>query len=263
APGDVLGLGEHAMTAPVVTVANKPHDGDEQRARTLASRYGLEFIPRHWKQPMEDLLAAHSTVFVLAENGLTLWSKEGTLRWSTGMAQLRIMRFDEGDRTDTFLKHAELSEGESVLDCTLGLAQDALMAERAVGPKGRVVGLEKSLPLYVLTAEGLRAHGSRIECIHRDAHAYLREQPARSFDVVVFDPMFDKPGKAQPQFDGLRRFADYSELTVETIEEAKRVARRWVLVKGARYSMDLRKLGLAQERPGRASSVIWARVPAR
>ncbi|MFL5318022.1 MAG: protein-L-isoD(D-D) O-methyltransferase, partial [Myxococcaceae bacterium] len=188
APGDVLGLGQRAMTTPVVTVANKPHEGDERCARELASRYGLEFVPRRWKQPMEDLLEAHPTVFVLAENGLTLWSKEGTLRWSTGMAHLRILRFEEGERTDTFLKHGELREGQSVLDCTLGLAQDALMAERAVGPEGRVVGLEKSLPLYVLTAEGLRAHGSRIECIHRDAHAYLREQPDRSFDVVVFDP---------------------------------------------------------------------------
>lgn len=253
--------------APVVSVANKPHEGDEQRARELAARHGLQFVPRKWKEPMESLLERHPLVFVPARNGLTLWSKEGTLRWALGMAHLRLMRFEEGDRTDQFLRHAELREGDRVLDCTLGLAQDALLAARVVGQKGAVVGVEKSLPLFVLTSEGLRTHAfpeksARIEVVHADAAEFLRAQPAKSFDVVIFDPMFEKPQKSQPQFDGLRRFADYAPLTPEMIADAQRVARRHVLVKGARYSNDLKKLGLAHERAPHAASVVWARVAA-
>ncbi|HEX8536727.1 MAG TPA: protein-L-isoD(D-D) O-methyltransferase, partial [Cystobacter sp.] len=51
-------------------------------------------------------------------------------------------------------------------------------------------------------------------------------------------------------------------LTPEVLEEARRVARRWVVVKGAKHSEDLRKLGLEAEPGSRYTSVIWGRVPA-
>ena len=252
------------MKSLVVTVANKPGEGDEARAKAVAERYDLPFVPRGFGKALEPILAGHDGVFVSARDGLTLWSKAGKLRWAEGMAHLRIERLDAGEGgDDQFLKHAQLRPGESILDCTLGLAQDALVAARVVGPSGRVVGLEKSRALFILTTEGLASHGAAIETIHADAATYLSTLPERSFDVVYFDPMHERPGRAQPSFEGLRAWADYAELTRETVEAARRVARRLVLVKGSRYSKDLRKLGLEAEKPAHSSTVIWARVDAR
>ncbi len=53
---------------------------------------------------------------------------------------------------------AELRAGDTILDCTLGLGQDALVAALVVGPSGRVVALEKSLALYAVVSEGLNAY---------------------------------------------------------------------------------------------------------
>jgi hypothetical protein len=166
---------------------------------------------------------------------------------------------------DTFVRVAELRRGDAVLDCTLGLAQDALVASLAVGPEGRVVGVEKSLALYALVSEGLKGYelgpdSCRVEVVHADASEYLRSLPARSFDVVCFDPMFARPQKAQPGFDVLRRFAEHAPLTPEALAEGRRVARRWVVVKGSRYSDDLKKLGLSPEPGSRYTEVAWGRA---
>jgi hypothetical protein len=180
------------------------------------------------------------------------------------MAHLRRLRLAEGE-PDTFVRMAELSKGDSVLDCTLGLAQDALVASLAVGPQGRVVGVEKRLPLYALISAGLKTYepgpdSCRVEVVHADAHEHLRTLPDRSFDVVCFDPMFARPRKAQPGFDVLRRFADHAPLSGEALMEGRRVARRWVVVKGAKYFDDLKKLGLSPEPGPRSADVVWARI---
>jgi 16S rRNA (guanine1516-N2)-methyltransferase len=44
------------------------------------------------------------------------------------------------------------------------------------------------------------------------------------------------------------------------LARAIRVARRAVVVKGARYSTDLRKLGLTPLPSTRTADVVWARV---
>ncbi|WP_163786864.1 class I SAM-dependent methyltransferase, partial [Myxococcus vastator] len=115
--------------------------------------------------------------------------------------------------------------------------------------------------------EGLRRYAlgedsGPIDVLHADAREYLKTLPSRAFDVVFFDPMFAKPRKSQPAFDMLRRFAEHAPLTRETLTEARRVARRWVVVKGAKYTDDLRKLGLEDEPGSRFTDVIWGRVGA-
>lgn len=251
-----------------LTVSSKPGDGDEARARAIAAEYALPFIERARKESLESWLLRYDGVFVSARNGLTLWSRGGELRWSEGLAHLRVGRIDDGEGgDDQFLRHAQLRPGDAVLDCTLGLAQDALVAARAVGPGGRVVGVEKSRALYVLTTEGLGAHeygpaSAKIETVNDDAASFLAGQQARSFDVVVFDPMHEKPNKAQPAFEGLRTWADYAELTEPMIEAARRVAKRYVLIKASRYSQDLKKFGLTAETAPSSATIVWAKLPA-
>jgi 16S rRNA (guanine1516-N2)-methyltransferase len=236
------------------------------RAQAAALTWGVPFFPRRPKQGIADWLGVRAeALLIFGHDAVTLWDKEGHHGFHGGMAELRRRRWVDGDRTDTFARMTELRPGDAVLDCTLGLGQDALMASLVVGPTGRVVGIEKSLPLAVLVSAGLETYelgpdSCRIQVVHADAREYLRTLPGGSFDVVFFDPMFARPRKAQPGFDVLRRFADHAPLTPETLEEGRRVARRWVVVKGSKYSDDLKKLGLPAEPGNHYTNVVWGRL---
>ena len=59
----------------------------------------------------------------------------------------------------------------------------------------------------------------------------------------------------------LRRYADAAPLTAEMIAEARRVASRWVVIKGSRYSKDFKKLGLVAQPRSLSRGVLWARLP--
>jgi 16S rRNA (guanine1516-N2)-methyltransferase len=242
-------------------VSSSGHNQPElvAQAEALAARWGLPYFARPYKAPLERLIGSVAeALLVVGGDGLSLWDSAGVLRFTPGMARLRIKQLDAGIREDALVRLGELAPADHVLDCTLGLAGDALVAAHAVGPSGRVVGVESSLPLAVLIAE---AKLPGIEVVHGEALAHLRALPDRSFDVVLFDPMFGRPGKSAERFEVLRRFANHGELTPEALEEAKRVARRCVLVKGSRYSQDFKKLGLVSATSSRSRKILWARVP--
>jgi hypothetical protein len=250
-----------------VTVSGKASPALILHAKEKAAGWGLPFVERPRKSPLGPLLRGAGAMLVFGEDGLTLVEGDTRLRFHPGLARLRIMRLDEGLGDDALLQAAELRPGDMVLDATLGLGQDALVAARIVGPFGSVVGLEKSLPLFAVTSEGLKAYAlgeamCRVTCIHVDSADFLARQPARSFDCVLFDPMFERPRKAQPSFDVLRKFADYSPLTPSVLWSARRVARRCVAIKASPHSKDLPRLGLRPLRARRDPRVVWARVDA-
>jgi 16S rRNA (guanine1516-N2)-methyltransferase len=249
-----------------VTTSGKASAELSARARQAAEKWRLPFIERRRKAPLGPLLGREAEAFlVFGTDGLALWDREGALRFTPGMARLRVKRLDAGVQEDLLVRIAGFQPGETVLDCTLGLGADALVAARGVGITGRVVGLEKSLALYALVSEGLEQYdpGSRscrIEPLHIDAESFLRSQPDQSFDHVLFDPMFERPRRSAPSFEILRRFADHSPLTLSMLRHGARVARRSVVVKGARYSNDFEKLGLSAEPGSRYATVLWARL---
>lgn len=263
-------MNERSRVPLAVTTSGKPEDTVVARAHAAARQWGLPFIPRRKKEPLGPLLESAAEAFIVFEReSVSLWDREGSFSFNPGMAHLRRLRILSGQvgGDDALVRVAGLRAGDQFLDCTLGLGQDALVAALVVGPSGRVVGLEKSLALHAVVSEGLNAYdygpdSARVEPVLADAHAYLRALPSGSFDVVFFDPMFEKPKKSQPSFEMLRRFAEHAPLTPETLAEARRVARRWVVVKGSKYSDDLTKLGLEAEPGSRYTSVIWGRVPA-
>jgi len=248
-----------------VTTSARPNTQLIAQAQAAAHQWGVPFLLRQAKEGITPWFDSRAhALLVFGHDGVTLWDREGHHGFHGGMAHLRRLRLAAGEG-DTFVRMTELRKGDAVLDCTLGLGQDALVASLAVGPEGRVVGVEKSLPLYALAAEGLKRYelgpdSCRIEVVHADAHEHLRTLPDRSFDIVFFDPMFARPKKAQPGFEVLRRFADYAPLTPEALREGRRVARRWVVVKGARHTQDLKKLGLAPQPASRFTEVVWGRV---
>lgn len=259
-----------APPAPVplaVTTSAKPREPLIARAQAAARAWGVPYFPRRPKESTTGWIGSRAeALLIFGHDGVTLWDREGHHGFHGGMAHLRRRRIVAGETDDTFIRMAQLRKGDALLDCTLGLAQDALVASLVVGPTGRVVGVEKSLALYALASAGLAHYydlgpdSCPVEGVHADAREYLRTLPSGSFDVVFFDPMFARPRKSQPGFDVLRRFADHAPLTREALEESRRVARRWVVVKGAKHSDDLKKLGLTPEPGSHFTDVVWGRV---
>lgn len=234
------------------------------RAKEQAAAWGLPYLDRARNAPQPEGAEA---LLVLGGDGWTLRRPEGELRFTPGMAQLRIKRLDQGFAEDMLIRVGDLRAGDHVLDCTMGLGADALVSARVVGPSGKVVAMEKSLALYALACEPLSkpyAEGfAQIEARHADSVLVLPTLEPKSFDVVLFDPMFGRPNKSSQAFDMLRHYADPSGLTEQMLADAQKVARRWVVVKGSRYSKDFRKLNLVAEQRSLSRGVLWARVPAR
>lgn len=230
-------------------------------ARERAARWGLPYLERTGPLDTEPARA----LLVLAGDGWSLREGGQVLRFTPGMAALRIQRLRARRDEDLLVRHAQLGPGDRVLDCTFGLGADALVSAAVAVPGGEVVGLEASKALWALASAGLeRDLGlgplAPLTVHHADHRAWLRAAPTRSFDVVLLDPMFGRPRKSSPAFELLRRHAEPGALSAEALAEARRVVRRWVLVKGARDSADLKALGLQRLQTSRSATVAWARV---
>ena len=246
-----------------VTVTPKTPGRYEAVARAKAATWGVPFVERGLKSPIEPFFEQFDAVLVLGGKGWTLHDRSGELTFSPGLGLVRIRRRATGiGGEDLLIRLLELKAGDTLFDGTVGLAADAVVCEDVVGPAGRVIGVEGSLPLYLLVSEGLRAMGSQIELRHDTVKHALQQQGTGSVDCVMLDPMFEQPQKASPSFEILRRFALHEPLDAETLHEARRVARRWVVVKGGRRGKDFVRLGIpTAPLMHRNSPVLWGRLP--
>lgn len=252
-------------TAPVplmVTVSSSGGGVLLRQARDAAARWGLPFYERKKNAGLESIVGHLAQAFlVLGGDGWTLRDPTVALRFTPGMAALRIKRIEAGyPLDDHLLKLTELTAGDTVLDGTLGLGADALVCAHVVGPRGQIIGIESSLPIFALVSEGVKPLKLSLQVRHGDARELMASMASRSVDCVVLDPMFDAPKKASPHFELLRKFADHRPLDLETLAQARRVARRWVVVKGGRYSQEFQRLGLKPTFTSRFKSTVWARV---
>lgn len=211
-------------------------------ARAAAQALGVPFIEAVKGTPVESLLERFTCVLVLRGDGVVLLDARGSARWSGGMADLRIHRLRTGvPQPDHVLLAGEVQPGDAVLDGTLGRGHDALVLEHA---GAEVTAVESSLPLYAWTSLGLAQRGSKVRCLHADAREVLRGLPGGAFDVVFFDPMFSKRAHHEAGFSLVRRHGEPAPLDAAMLHEARRVARRWVVVKAAPQAADLWRLGL-------------------
>lgn len=257
------------MTTLAVTSPLRPSPAEEADARAAAARHGLPFATRGRRSLEAARVAAGvEALLVLSARHAALYLDGAERRWSPGMGALRAKRAAAGAAggpPDPFLAAAGIGPGDTVLDCTLGLGADALVASVAAGPRGRVVGLEASPALAAWVAEGLARDADpaarRVEVRAAEHAAALAALPPRSFDVVVFDPMF-RHARAEPGgFDVVRRLGAAHPLERAAIEAARRVARRWVVVKDGAPGWDLARLGLVPLPSARGAHRYYARVP--
>jgi hypothetical protein len=171
------------------------------------------------------------------------------------MLKVRLHNYRRGN-PDPMLAAMQLRPGDEVLDCTLGRAADAALCAWVVGEQGRVLGLEKSPLLAHLTIDGLQRYEDpsreltrllrRIEARHADYNEYLPTCRTACFDIVYFDPIFHSPVEQSAAMAPLRALADTSPLSAPAVREARRVARRRVVIKQRKGTPVWGELGVTR-----------------
>lgn len=246
----------------VITTSRKPRPEDVRKAQAMARRLGIPYVPR--TGAVADMAARG--VLVVTRERLVVETKAGSLFFHPGMAKPRIRALERGER-DVMVDAMQLRAGDEVLDCTLGLGADAIVASYVVGESGRVVGVEGVPALAELVRVGMQdydpQHDSmrramrRIEVVAADHADYLAALPDRSFDVVYFDPLFREPVHESVHMRPWRELGVDKPLTREVIVEACRVARRRVVVKERSGSPVFVELGIEEIVGGRKSRIAY------
>lgn len=251
----------------IVTTAHTPSPSLEKLARYLADCLGIPCIPRG-NQSLQHLQEHYdvTNILVATSSGPIVFNANGEYFFHLNMAELRIINLVNG-KNDHMVDAMGLQRGLTVLDCTLGLATDAIVASCMVGESGKVIGLEISKIISTITAYGLQNFDCtnsqinsamrRIDVMCVDYLDYLKQLPDNSFDVVYFDPMFRHPLYRSSNVQPLRLFADMRPLSHATLEEACRVATRRVVLKETRNSHEFQRLGIKNFYGGKYSRIQY------
>ncbi len=238
----------------LVTTTRSANEQTVTRAALYAGQLQAAVVARNdlplskLQQQTED-----ACLLVVSADGMQLYCGDhAPLHFHPGTSVIRIKRLRSGE-PENLIEACGAREGDTVIDCTAGMATDAILLAHAVGPAGRVTALESEPLLALIVREGLRTHVSgirdvddamrRIQLIESEHGEYLRKLPAKSADIVYFDPMFRHPIEASSSISPLRRLANHQPLQRESVLEAVRVARKAVVMKEQRDSGEFARLG--------------------
>jgi 16S rRNA (guanine1516-N2)-methyltransferase len=251
----------------LVTTRQSPSHTIEQLALQVAKTLQIPFIPRdrHSLNAMRNSYQVQNIV-VVTNDGPVVHTLGGEYFFHLSMAELRIKNLING-KNDHMISAMSLTAGMSVLDCTLGLATDAIVASFIVGHTGKVVGIEASPIIAFVASFGLQYFNHKEECITKalrriqvqrmNYHDVLRTLPDNSFDIVFFDPMFRQPIYSSSNLKPLRYLADNSPLVETSIIEACRVAKKRVVIKEANHNKEFERLGITTICGGKYSSIQY------
>lgn len=237
-----------------VTTAGRTNQDMVDQAILIAQKLEVPYVQRNKKSISHLQQKWDSSCIVVGKERLELFEHGGTLPFffHPNSAMFRIKRLLRGEH-DPFADMSQLSKGMSILDCTLGLSSDAIVASFLVGREGKVIGLEGQKYLAFVVKNGLQTWNSgleimnkamkRIDVIHTHAIEFLKMQPNASVDCVYFDPMFEESVLESDGIKALGKFAVYDDLTEEMLQEAKRVAKSKVILKDHYKSNRFGKYG--------------------
>jgi 16S rRNA (guanine1516-N2)-methyltransferase len=255
-----------------VTTSKSPGADMVAAAEGLARRLGGTYAPREGRSIDALRDASDAGIVIIIERGRTVCRAGGKLFFfHPNMAKQRVSMLRLG-QPDPMAEALGLGPGDHLLDATLGLGADAIVAAYVVGESGRVVATESVAVIAEIVADGLRRFTCqlpgiesamrRVEVVADDHFDFLRRQPDASLDVVYFDPMFETPLRSSVALSPLRELADHRRVSAEAVAEGRRVARRRVVVKNNRESPVWRELGITEVIGGTSSRVAYGIIRA-
>ncbi|WP_226666751.1 class I SAM-dependent methyltransferase [Metabacillus litoralis] len=226
----------------IVTTSSRPDPELLFTAEKAASDLNSPFILRN-KQAIQTMkITLKEDILVIGKNRMELHvlNTNAPLFFHPNSAMFRIKRLLRGE-SDSFLEACLLEVGDSFLDCTLGLASDSIIASYCVGEQGFIQGIEASEKLAYIVKMGLKSWITdltelneamdRIQVSSQDHLTFLKGCKNNTFDVVYFDPMFEESIDESIGLLPLKSVAVYEQLVHEAIVEAKRVAKKRVVLK--------------------------------
>lgn len=250
--------------ADIGITTSQPREHLEMTARKISRETGIAYYPRN-NLSATKLKEAFNLqhLIVVREDKIVA---DNVFFFHPGMAVARIKMLKAG-QPDPMIEGMAIEKGSKVLDCTLGLANDALVASFQVGETGKVVGLESSPIIYIITKWGLAGYtqGSKdcrkamknIQVHLTDYQNYFKDHAEDSFDVVYFDPMFTNPYHKSSGIEGLRSYANYYQPQGEIIQQALQIAKDRVVIKDRKDSDYLEKINVDKIVGGKYSSVKY------
>ena len=208
--------------------------GVTDAALQIGAELQIPVIPRQNKGISRFIEEYHLDGLLVEEEEELIchWPDGSHLAFHPGMAVPRIKQLKDG--VLEMLSHvANIQPGDHILDCTMGMGTDAIVMAFAAGETGTVIYAVTSYGLQHWSDGGWRMRDAmdRITPVHCNYEDYLTEQTENSFDIVYFDPMFERPVMQSSGIAPLRREANYAPLTETILEQACKVARRCVVVK--------------------------------
>lgn len=239
----------------VITTAGRPDAVSLELATEAADILGYEVVERNKRSVVRIQKEYESAVLVAGATRYELFriGMEKPFFFHPNSAAFRLKRL-LNEETDPLIDVARLMEGDSFLDCTLGLASDSIVASFVTGDSGKVLGIEGDADIAFIVKRGLHSFDSnsidlskamkRVDVVHTNAITFLKSQPDMSWDVVYIDPMFSAPIEESSNFTPLRQVGLKSSLTKEWMEEARRVTKRRVVVKDRYDSPTFDKFNL-------------------
>ncbi len=253
----------------IITTAQDETNQLINKATQLSQRLNIPMVKRN-KKTIKWLQEHQSKeVFVVNEKrGISYYGENGIeVFFHPNMAFHRIKQL-QNNQPDSLVQACGLKEGMHILDCTLGLASDTLVALHQVGHSGQVTSLEKSLPLSIIVKEGLARYMqdqpedvknllSQLQIINEDNLVYLSKQPDKSVDVVYFDFMFNHTVESSSGIKVIKPIVAYDQLTKAHVLEACRVARQRVVVKSSHKNPMLESLGFEITKKNRKRHFLY------
>ena len=241
-----------------------------EKATRYAKDLSIKYVKRN-KQTIKTLQSKvdEEVLIVNDKRGLSYYGKEGKeVFFHPNMAIHRIHQLKQ-QQPDGLVTACQLEEGMSFLDMTLGLGSDTLVAMSVVKASGKVVSVEKSFALALLVKEGLKRYAElenqdiqtmihRLNIINDDNLNYLKILPDNSFDVVYFDFMFLNTIESSSGISVIKSLVSYDQLTQEHVEEAKRVAKKRIVVKSSYKNEQLTALGFEILRKNQKRQFLFA-----
>lgn len=223
----------------VVTTSHKSTKEQVIIAKNLSEKFGAPYIPRRRLSELVEKGKVDFYYVVEANDRLVIRWKGGQFFFHPSVAKVRMKNLQNGGR-DYLIEALQLEGSETVLDATFGLGAEAILMA-AFLPRGKVIGLEKSVHIYRIVRHGLQNYKpnakwiehamKRIELYNEDMKEFIRKAPDNSYDIVYCDPMFENPKYESSAMNPLRPFASYDTIDEKDVEEMLRIARKRVVLK--------------------------------
>ncbi|MCM3387065.1 class I SAM-dependent methyltransferase [Ureibacillus chungkukjangi] len=242
----------------LVTTAGRPDDLSMTLAKKACEKLNIRFEPRNKRSVTKISQQFDANIIVAGKNRYEYYPKGATAPFffHPNSAAFRLKRVARGE-TDPFLEACNMAVGDSLLDCTLGMGADAMLAAFIAGETGKVVGLEDDKNVAFIVDNGMKTYDTtelpltscmrQIEVVQSDAVDYLKQQKDNSFDIVYMDPMFEEVIEESNNFEALREAGSHVQLSQEWVDEALRVARKRVVLKAHFRSSVFEDFGFKRE----------------